>query len=192
MELRSVVDFLNKQMDRSEVLLVEARQYREGNQRIVVPTLFGYTEEARMVKRTVTVHTPGQRGRWDEKSFFADASQRLEESQVKALRKLYEFSQREAQKIAWGTGAVRGSFTPLWSAFDGNGLFNAFSDGRLWITFGGLNDRPVLQDKLKSALEKVLEVEFSDDFRVSWPSVAIDVWAPRVSGLIDVINQLTS
>ena len=57
MELRSVVDFLNKQMERSEVLLVEARQYLLRGARIVVPTLFGYTEEARQVKRSVTVTT---------------------------------------------------------------------------------------------------------------------------------------
>jgi hypothetical protein len=39
-ELRSVVDFLNRQMERSEVLLVEARQYSHGGSKIVAPTLF--------------------------------------------------------------------------------------------------------------------------------------------------------
>jgi len=47
-ELLSVVEFLNKQMERSEVLLVEARQYSSASGRVVVPTLFGYTEEARL------------------------------------------------------------------------------------------------------------------------------------------------
>jgi excisionase family DNA binding protein len=51
MELRSVVDFLNKQMELSWVLLVEARQYTSGATTVVVPTLFGYTEEARRAKR---------------------------------------------------------------------------------------------------------------------------------------------
>jgi len=50
-ELRSLVDFLNRQMTNTEVLLIEARQYQYASQRVVVPWLFGYTEEARVVKR---------------------------------------------------------------------------------------------------------------------------------------------
>jgi len=46
MDLKSVVEFLNKQMERSEVLLVEARQYKHNNMTIVVPMLFGYTGQA--------------------------------------------------------------------------------------------------------------------------------------------------
>jgi hypothetical protein len=49
-ELKSVVDFLNKQMERSEVLLVEARQFLHEGLKVVVPNLFGFTEEARQVK----------------------------------------------------------------------------------------------------------------------------------------------
>jgi hypothetical protein len=87
MELKSLVDFLNKQMERSEVLLVEARQYKHNDMKIVVPTLFGYTEQARQVKRTVTI-TSGQRKSWDYSSFFADARVRLPEKSVKAIEKL--------------------------------------------------------------------------------------------------------
>src|SRR5437870_8711425 len=58
MELRSVVDFLNKQMELSWVLLVEARLYTLDGLTVVAPTLFGYTEEARRAKRPVTIGTP--------------------------------------------------------------------------------------------------------------------------------------
>jgi hypothetical protein len=60
-ELRSITEFLNRQMERSEILLVEARQYLSGTTRIIVPTLFGCTEEARSVKRTVSVNTADSR-----------------------------------------------------------------------------------------------------------------------------------
>lgn len=56
-ELKSVVEFLNKQMERSEVLLVEASQYENNGTRFVAPTLFGFTEEARQVKKTVSIKT---------------------------------------------------------------------------------------------------------------------------------------
>ena len=58
--LPSLVDFLNKQLNATEVLLVEARQYRmveaagtgfPQDQRIIVPRVFGYTEQARVAKR---------------------------------------------------------------------------------------------------------------------------------------------
>ena len=53
-ELRSIVAFLNSQMERTEVCLVEAKQFENGDLRVVVPTLWGYTEQARRIKKTVT------------------------------------------------------------------------------------------------------------------------------------------
>ena len=89
MELRSVVDFLNKQMERSEVLLVEARQFSHEGVKVVVPTLFGYTEQARAVKRRVTVTTPGERKRWDERRFLEDAEEQLDGEHLATIRRLY-------------------------------------------------------------------------------------------------------
>jgi hypothetical protein len=89
MQLRSVVDFLNKQMERSWVLLVEARQYTHGQTTVVVPTLFGYTEEARRAKRPVVIGTSSTRRKWNEDSFFADATANLTGEQVQVLRALY-------------------------------------------------------------------------------------------------------
>jgi hypothetical protein len=72
-ELRSVVDFLNKQMERSEILLVECKIFEENGFRVVVPSLFGYTEEARRVKRVVTVKPPyGPKGLTDTKQLLFD------------------------------------------------------------------------------------------------------------------------
>jgi hypothetical protein len=65
-ELRSIVEFLNGQLKDMEVLIVEARQYQHGDARIVVPWVFGFTEEARVAKRDSKLETarssPRQRG----------------------------------------------------------------------------------------------------------------------------------
>ena len=53
-ELRSIVDFLNRQTERTEFLIVEARLYETESLRIMVPTVFGYSEQARRVKRKST------------------------------------------------------------------------------------------------------------------------------------------
>lgn len=58
-ELKSIVDFLNNQMERSEVLIVEARQYSKGSMKIVIPTLFGFSEQARQIKKRTTTTTGG-------------------------------------------------------------------------------------------------------------------------------------
>src|SRR5436190_21303540 len=55
-ELRRIVEFLNEQMDRTEVLALEVRQYveqgvTEGDRRLtLVPRLIGETEAARQAK----------------------------------------------------------------------------------------------------------------------------------------------
>jgi len=51
-ELRRVVEFLNEQMERTEVLALEVRQYLEagGDRVILVPRLIGQTEAARQTK----------------------------------------------------------------------------------------------------------------------------------------------
>jgi hypothetical protein len=119
-ELRSVVDFLNKQMERSEVLLVEARQYSRNGSRIVVPMLFGYTEEARQVKRSVTVTTAASRAApprrdqpWDEERFFARLAERHNELEMRVARALFDWGTKNLPRIDYGSGVVMASFIPL-------------------------------------------------------------------------------
>ena len=53
-ELRSIVEFLNRQTERTEFLIVEARLFEKEGIRIAAPFVFGYSEQARRVKRTVS------------------------------------------------------------------------------------------------------------------------------------------
>jgi len=119
-ELRSVVDFLNKQMERTEVLLVEARQYSRNGSRIVVPALFGYTEEARQVKRSVKVTTPGNRigasrrnQPWDEVSFFTKLAERNSEPEMRVAKALFEWGTKQLKRMDYGYGVRMASFIPV-------------------------------------------------------------------------------
>jgi hypothetical protein len=60
-ELTNLVEFVNGQMKDLELLIVEARQYEiePGGERVVVPRVFGYTEEARVAKRESKAETIG-------------------------------------------------------------------------------------------------------------------------------------
>lgn len=104
-ELRSIVDFLNRQMERTEVLLVEARQYELEGTTVVVPTLFGYTEEARQIKRIVVTSTGGSRRKWNEAAFFETATAGLGKPGSDALRAVYQGARSYGLAITWGTGA---------------------------------------------------------------------------------------
>ena len=190
-ELRTVVEFLNKQMERSDVLLVEARQYRSESGRIVVPTLFGFTEEARLVKRSVNVVTAASRKRWDEASFFADAHAKLGE-QAGILRTLYDQLNFEGFGLEWGTGQKAGSFNPKVYAISPRSLISVNSDG--WMTLK-LGDLPgACQEKLKSLAEDELGLTIPAGQK--YPSFFVTKWANNierlVKGLVRIVEELRS
>jgi len=193
MELRSVVEFLNKQMERSEVLIVEARQYQHEGTRVVVPTLFGYTEEARQVKRTVNV-TSGPRRKWDEESFFADASANLDENYFRAVKRIFDFCHSYADEIRWGTGKDSGSFGPIFRSLSGTRQIIALtSRGRLYFHFGSSRsseEERVFYLHLKELAKTKLGLPIPDDFSSKYPGYSIGEWLPKTDIFIEGLKQL--
>jgi len=193
MELRSVVDFLNKQMERSEVLIVEARQYLYEGTRVVVPALFGYTEEARQVKRTVTV-TSASRKKWNQELFFADACSRLDETGLRALRSLYDACESFSDQIRWGTGKNIGSFNPMIRQIcEQGGIISVKTDGKIELNFGWLNETGVstsFRDDFKEFLVEEFELELPDDWVAKYPKISADNWVHKVDIFIEGMEQL--
>lgn len=194
MELKSVVDFLNKQMERSEVLLVEARQYKHNDMKIVVPTLFGYTEEARKVKRTITI-TNGKRKKWDYSSFFADARVKLPEKSVKAIEKLFNECKSLSGDIVWGTGKTAGSFLVRWPQICPRTILAVFSHGRMELYFGALRDSEpaeLFRDRLKDLVVGKLGLTVPDDYKSRYPGYQIGEWENKVEILLQVFRDTLS
>jgi len=79
LELRSIVEFLNGQMKDVELLIVEARLYQEGSSRIVVPWVFGFTEEARVAKQKSNAETVRASVVKGEDAFWASVENALRE-----------------------------------------------------------------------------------------------------------------
>jgi len=188
-ELKSIVDFLNRQMERSEVLLVEARQYEFEGLRVVNPILFGYTEEARQIKKTVSV-TTGRRRRWDQESFFEDAKGKLSDEAVNAIRDVYEKSREAKAELSWGTGKVNGSFSIIWPGLGGKSLFTISSDGWLTVNFGNLDDEidPTLPLFLKDEIVSEMKVELPDDYIKRYPNIQISHW--QNGELLSIIEKI--
>ena len=195
MELRSVVDFLNKQMVDSEVLLVEARQYSRDGTRIVVPTLFGYTEQARQVKRTITTTSAASRKKWDKVSYFADARTKLSDEEVNTLVNLYEQSLVLGCDIAWGTGAARGSFNVKELTACQRSLLTVYSDGVLALNFGWLNGSEIAErarERWKDLIAQQVGLRIPENYTIKSPSYPFTEWAGKVVTLIAALRQLVS
>jgi hypothetical protein len=195
MELRSVVDFLNKQMERSEVLLVEARQYSRDGTKIVVPTLFGYTEEARQVKRSVTVTTAASRRKWDRASYFDDARVKLNQEELRAVETLHEQCLSLGCDISWGTGASRGSFNVKEPAACPRSLLTVYSDGELTLNFGWLNGSEAAErarERLRELVVHGVGLAVPDNYGNKHLAYAVPDWAGKVTLLLDALRRLVS
>ncbi len=137
-ELRRIVEFLNSQMNRAEVLAVEIKQYTGQDQRSLVPRVIGQTEEAIQIKGDA------KSGRtWDEDSFFRDLESRKGKSDVDIARKILEWSKDRLPRFWWGKGNIDGSVFPI---LDYNGInyypIAIWSYGKLEIQFKLLQSRP--------------------------------------------------
>ncbi len=191
-ELRSIVEFLNDQMPRAEVLLVEVRQYQLGEQRIVVPTLFGFTEKARMAKRdTSSSSLVGVRRTWDLDSFIADATNKVTGEQIEAIRRIVRASEDFSWDIKWGTGKENGSLSVRIPSVAKRSLLSIFSNGNLMMNFGWLNESTIeehVRDSMAAFATEYFKEVALENYKERYVSVKPSVWVPKVEDLIKYLS----
>jgi len=191
-ELRSVVDFLSKQMERSEVLLVEARQYNLGDRRVVAPALFGYTEQARGVIPPAPLTPP--RSVWTKDRFFADAASRLDAAEVQAAANVHDAALETGYALSWGTGRQKGSFNVKDSALCQRSLLSVFSNGRLSLNFQWLNDNDrALQVRDRFAQLAVERLGLPPgDYRERFLELPPAAWTIRSEAIVQLLRDLAA
>lgn len=190
-ELRSVVEFLNRQTERTEVLLVEARQYELGGRRVVVPSLFGYTEQARLAKKTSNDRSPGERRKWNASLFFEDAAGRLGPNHTAALRHFLELREPLRCEVSWGTGKERGSYSFKSPDITKPSFVSVYSDGTLALNLGFLSDGgngDLLKDRLRTGAQS-LRLQFKPGLEQDYPALGIEEWSARADDLANVIKE---
>ncbi|GBE30122.1 MAG TPA: hypothetical protein ENH10_09825 [Bacteroidetes bacterium] len=175
-ELRRVVEFLNEQMDPADVLAVEVKQYVGEGLKTLVPRLIGQTSASEVKKGK-----PGKQ--WDEEMFFTDLKARHTESAVKAVRRLYQWSQSHFT-ILWGRGKQDGSFVPS-IKIDGIGHnpFAVFSSGQFYPYFEFMKQKEQFKEEnvRRHMLERLNEIP-----GVQLPSDGIDRRPPI---MLDVLGE---
>jgi hypothetical protein len=192
-ELRSIVDFLNKQMELAEVLIVEARQYCRNELKIIVPSLFGYTEQARLIKKSVTVTAAAARKNWDQSSFLNDARTKLGDSAADAIEAFLNDCLSMEADLAWGKGATKGSFTLRIPALSKASLFSVYSDGQLCVNFGGLNDKNGAEAVRELLGDKLVQIGFvvPADRASKYPMYPLSDWISKGALLVSSLQQMS-
>ncbi|NMC18730.1 MAG: hypothetical protein GYA38_10120 [Chloroflexi bacterium] len=154
-ELRRIVEFLNSQMYRAEVLAVEIKQFVGQNQRSLIPRVIGQTEEATAKKEIRT------KKQWDWDSFSKDLESRRGPDEVDIAKKILEWTKDKLPRLLWGKGNFDGSFFPI---LDYNGIdyypIAIWSYGKIEIQFKWLQRRPPFdaESKRKELLDRLNQI----------------------------------
>jgi hypothetical protein len=103
-ELRRIIEFLNEQMARTDVIGIEVRQYVAPVTDMItlVPRLIGQTEAARDVKRAASGRS---RTRWTEAELLQTLRTTNAGQPGERMVQLYEFMRDRDARRSWGTGA---------------------------------------------------------------------------------------
>jgi len=130
-DLRRVVEFLNKQMNPAEVLAVEIKQYSGDGIKTLVPRVYGQTIETQEKSKKGST---GQK-QWDEEGFFNELADRTDDESVQAARAILDWAKSKTQ-IWWGKGSQTGSFVPYFAHKEtDHQLFAVYTYGKVEIYF---------------------------------------------------------
>lgn len=214
--LPSLVDFLNKQLNATEVLLVEARQYRVGgasgagsetglsqDQRILVPRVFGYTEQARVAKRASrqeVVNALGGASAGGEEAFInALAQAALPEATRTAMQALLDAWQHTAVNDQPYWKFLKTANLVLPKLHPSRALIGLDKSGRLGFNFGNWNPErytecPPLMETAFAQFLQLLEERcgwrFTPEQQMAYPTLKPGLWESQTANLVEVINSL--
>jgi len=167
---------------------VELEYYEHGDMNILKPQLFG----AETRRKSVT-STGSACKKWDETSFFEEAETQLNEVELKAVRRLYDFCVEIADEVYWGTGEVKGSFNPRIESIGSKSLLSVYSDGRLRFRYETIEGneaierwKQILSQKLRT-LQPIKDVFI--DRRTEVAMIPPGTWTLFVDEIIEIVRD---
>ena len=187
--LKDLITFMN-QNSRFDLFGVELEFYKHEDLEIIIPRLFGAE-----VKKTVGISSSASRRRkWDEQSFFEDASNRMQGEHLKSLRLIYNWSCEKGDDISWGTGSNRGSFNPRFDHVCERSVFSIFSDGELRLNFGWLQQpehaREYAQRLGLKLRDELKEFPISEEFIGEYITMPLKQWEPVLDDYIKILEKV--
>lgn len=175
-ELQRIIEYLNGEMSRTEVLAVEVKQFTGSDQQILVPRVIGQTVAAEDVKRRRVTRAPQS---WDEDTFLDAVATSGGEERAEVVSRLISWMRSRGLEPVFG----RGHTGPLYlSTPDSEGgirkPFAVMTGGRVEILFTELArvrpfDQPSHRHQLKERLNLIAGVAIADEHveNATWPSI---------------------
>lgn len=166
-ELQRIVEFLNKQMDRTEVLAIEIKHFVGQGRRSLVPRVIGQTTEAQQKKSTRTRTTTNE-----------EVLEELSPEEERVAKEILDWSGNNFSRVNW-KGA---SFVPVLeygSVFSHNPI-TVYCRGkvpRVQIKFKRMKNRNGLSDETRLELVRRLNaipgVNLPQDSIVRFPNIPL-------------------
>jgi hypothetical protein len=186
-ELRRIVEFMNKQMNPAEVLALELRQFQGEGLKTIVPMLYGQTEEAQQ-KKTIRVAR-----QWDEASIYADIQRRHGPELLRTAQKIAEWI-KQTTEVWYGRGSKDGSMGLLVTA---NGRKSTplvlWTYGTVEVPFPWMKkpfDTPEKREELRERLNGIEGVNLPTDAIYKRPGIPIATFSneERLRSFLDVMD----
>jgi len=188
-QLKNLIVFLN-QNSQFDIYAVELEYYKHDQFEIMIPKLFGAE-----VKKDIAVSSTGVSARkvWTLESFWEDAKNRLSTEELKCIKKIYKFAVETADDITLGTGSNSGSFNPKYNNICIRSFFSVFSDGRIGLNIGYLDDHNQMKQFCDS-LNRYLDIKIIkniDENRLEhvWPRIPTKELVQNCDKFIEAIKD---
>lgn len=129
--LKDTITFINS-FSNFDIYVLQIQSFQKDHMQIFAPTIFGFTHK-------LAGGITSERIQWDEEKFFKSISS-FNPEVVQSIRKLYEFTQKNAASIKWGTGKIYSSFSytvdSVQKKFNIFTVSNQGNSGIIFIYFG--------------------------------------------------------
>jgi hypothetical protein len=187
-ELQRIVEFLNSQMTKTEVLAVEVTRYVGQGFSTHIPRLLGQTADAIIAKGPSRA---GARRKWDESAFFAAAASQPVAVQG-ALRKLFALAKEPGFDFRFGTGVTVGSLNFIVPAACARSVVAMQTDGVLKLNFGWLpgNIQKPLATFARAEMKLTIPEAIAEGLVEGYPAIAPQDWIESTDALVAFLRRV--
>jgi hypothetical protein len=182
--LKDLIIYIN-QNSQFDIYAVELEYYSHEDFEIMIPKLFGAE-----VKKDKTIASSQRGVPWNEERLFSALASKLDGEQLRAVRRLYDYSQERAIDVTWGTGAQHGMYSPIFPDLGNRCPYSIRSNGSLDVHFDVLVDNVETEAKGKALFQELSRIE---DFSISesdrWKIIPIQKWHRHIEEVIAIVDR---
>ena len=183
-----LVEFLNEQLQSTEVLAVELPQYiepGEGNLVAIVPKLVGRTSKASAAKNP-GVNSPTRY--WDRDSFISEIRSRISNRTAEFCEEVLAWAEQRKVRVTWGHGLRDGSMIlAAGPTSTGNVFATIWTYGRIEFDFQYLMKSAVFGElesrrELLCRINEIPRVSIGEESLDKRPNLPLDIFLDESSG----------